>query len=78
MTRTEFIAEVAFILNEDPAQLTGNRLLASTQGFDSAGILGLIAFFDAQLGVKINVDALRNAKKVDDLAAFATGKITEG
>jgi len=75
MTQAEFMNEIAFILDEDPNRLSGGRALDSISGFDSAGMLGLIAFFDGQLGVKINADALRAARTVDDLKAMAADKI---
>lgn len=77
MTKEEFIEEVEFILNEKPGTLKEETRLAPLKGFDSTGFLGLIALFDGDLGLKVNVDRLRGSQTVAELIAMAGDKLTD-
>ena len=77
MTKQEFIDEIEFILNEKPGTLTEETPLAPLSGFDSTGLLGLIALYDGDLGIKADVDRLRASQTVADLITMAGGQLTD-
>lgn len=75
MTKTEFIEELALTLNEDEDSLSPDTELESLDGWDSTGMLGVIALLDGELGVEVDVDRLRACNKVSDLVAVAADKL---
>lgn len=75
MTRTEFLEELALGLNEDPEDVTPEAELESLAGWDSTGMLGVIAMLDGDLGVTIDVDRLRSCRTVQDLMDLASDKL---
>lgn len=75
MTKSEFIEEVEFILNEESGSLKETTELKTLRGFDSTGLLGLIAFFDSDLESRVDVDALRASETVADLLRLAGDKV---
>ncbi len=74
MTRQEFVEEVANVLNETPGSLNPGTEIESLEGWDSAGLLGLIAMLD-DLGVQIDVDRLRQCKTIGDLIEIAAPRL---
>jgi len=75
MTKAEFLEELAVILNEDIDDIKPETELESLTGWDSVGLLGVIALLDGDLGVTIDVDSLRECSTVQDLAALAGDKL---
>lgn len=67
MTKEEFLEELAAALNEDPQGVTAQTEVASLEGWDSTGLLGVIALLDGELGVQVDVTRLRDCKTVQDL-----------
>ncbi len=67
MTRSEFMVEIAGVLNEDPAAITPETALASLEGWDSTGLLGVIAVLDGSLQVQVDVEKLRGCQTMADL-----------
>lgn len=74
MTKQEFTEEVALVLNEASGSLSPNTEIESLDGWDSAGLLGIIALLD-DLGIQINVDRLRQCKTIGDLIDVAAAKL---
>jgi acyl carrier protein len=75
MTKQEFVRQLAEVLNENPAQVTPETVLEQLAGWDSTGMLGVMAMLDGELQVEIDVDRLRQCKTVQDLVALAGKKI---
>ena len=75
MTKQELIQQLADVLNEDPSAVQLDTDLESLAGWDSAGLLGVIAMLDDELRVTIDVDRLRQCKTVADLVALAGDKV---
>ncbi len=70
MTETEFIEELEMVLNEEPGTVSGGSALADMSGYDSTGMLGVIALMD-EIGARVNVDELRKCAAIDDLVTLA-------
>jgi acyl carrier protein len=77
MTRAEFIEEIELILNEDEGSLSPESVIADIQGWDSTGMLGVIALLDGELEISINVDSLRACKTLNDLITMASDKLAD-
>ena len=75
MTKQEFLRELADVLNEDPADVTDGKEVNALDGWDSAGLLGVIAMLDSELDLQVDVDRLRGCKTVGDLVALAGDKL---
>jgi acyl carrier protein len=75
MTKPEFLEELATILNEDEEDVKLETELESLTGWDSVGLLGVIAMLDGDLGVAIDVDKLRECNTVQDLVNLAGDKL---
>ena len=75
MTKPEFLEELSAILNEDIDDVTPEAELESLTGWDSVGLLGVIAMLDGDLGVAIDVDKLRECSTVQDLITLAGDKL---
>ena len=75
MTKPEFLEELAATLNEDVDDVTPETELESLTGWDSVGLLGVIALLDGDLGVTIDVDKLRECNTVQDLINLAGDKL---
>jgi len=75
VTKQEFLRELADVLNEDPADVTDGKEVNALDGWDSAGLLGVIAMLDSELDLQVDVDRLRGCKTVGDLVALAGDKL---
>lgn len=75
VTKEQLIKELAGVLNEDSAILNENTPLESLAGWDSTGLLGVIALLDGDLGVSLDVDRLRQCKTVGNLVELCAGKL---
>jgi len=67
MTRDEFIAELAGILDVSPAALTPETKLESVEGWDSVNALTTMVMIDEKLGIAIRSEILSNASTVGDI-----------
>ncbi|MDR2641800.1 MAG: hypothetical protein LBC74_03285 [Planctomycetaceae bacterium] len=74
MTRQEFIQELEFVLNTEAGELTEDVELASLSGWDSTGMLGVIAVLD-DVGVAIPVTKIRESRIIADLIKLAGNAI---
>jgi acyl carrier protein len=70
MTKEEFIQELEFVLNTKAGELSEEVELSSLSGWDSTGMLGVIAVFD-DVGVEIPVAQIRESRTVGDLIKLA-------
>ncbi|MDR1484237.1 MAG: acyl carrier protein [Planctomycetaceae bacterium] len=70
MTKQEFIQELEFVLNTEADELTEDTVLVSLSGWDSTGMLGVIAVLD-DAGVSIPVTKIRESRTVADLIKLA-------
>lgn len=75
MTRTEFYAAIADMLECDPALVQGTSTLRELPNWDSLAVLSFVAFADSQLGATIPGDDLVRCRTVDDLAELLPGRI---
>ena len=66
MTKQEFLQELEFVLNARAGTLNDAVELETLVGWDSTGLLGVIALLD-DLGVTVTVPQLRSCKTVADL-----------
>ncbi|MDR2168754.1 MAG: hypothetical protein LBP59_01265 [Planctomycetaceae bacterium] len=74
MTKHEFIQELEFVLNTEAGMLTEDTVLSSVSGWDSTGMLGVIAIYD-DLGLAIPVTEIRESSRVADLIDLAGSAI---
>ena len=70
MTKAEFIEELELVLSEDEGALTEATVIEEIAGWDSTGLLGVIALLDGDLDVSANVDKLRECVTIGDLVAL--------
>lgn len=75
MKRSEFVEELELILDVDEGILEGFSHLKDAEGWNSIGMLNIIALFDSKLGLSIQVSALRECNTLEDLVFLAEGKI---
>ena len=75
MTKIEFLEELAIILNEDVESVKLETELELLTGWDSVGLLGVIALMDGDLGATVDVDKLRECNTVQDLVDLAGDKL---
>lgn len=75
MNRAEFLEEVALILEEDPGEVDENTELITVAGWDSTGLLGLIAFLSGEVEVDVDVDQIRACKTIGDIVSLAEAKL---
>ena len=75
MKKEKFLEELAMALNELPTMVKPEVQLESLSGWDSTGILGVMAMLDGSVGIQVDVDRLREAKTVQDLMNLAAGKL---
>ncbi|MBT3279185.1 MAG: acyl carrier protein [Phycisphaerales bacterium] len=77
MNQAEFLEELEVVLDEDAGTLAPATLIADIEGWDSTGLLSVIALLDGDLGVHVNIDTLRACKTLADLIALLGDTITE-
>ena len=73
MTKEEFLEELASTLSEN--HLDENRELGSVELFDSTGLMSVLVMVDRLLGIRLNVDAMRDCKTVGDLVKLVADKL---
>lgn len=70
MTKQEFLEQLASSLNEDPSEIKPDTEVESLAGWDSTGLLGVIATLDGT-GTQVNVDLLRSCRTIGDIIELA-------
>jgi acyl carrier protein len=70
MTKAAFIGELELVLNEEEGALTEATNMEDLPGWDSTGLLGVIALLDGELEVSANVEKLRECVTIGDLVAL--------
>lgn len=75
MTKTEFFEELELILNEDEGSMTPETMISDIPGWDSTGLLGVIALLDGDLGISADVAKLRDCTTISDLIAIVGDKL---
>ena len=75
MTKAEFLEELELVLNEDEGSISESTIIEEIPGWDSTGLLGVIALLDGDLGISANVEKLRACKTINDLMAIAGDKL---
>ena len=75
MTKVEFYAAVAEMLDCDVSEVTGDSVLKDLPSWDSLAVLSFVAMVDSRLGVTVKGTDLVQCKTVNDLAALLPGKL---
>ena len=75
MTKEEFYAEVAGIMEVDKGEVHDGVELASFEDWNSLSIISFIAFVDERLSLVIKPKELASAKSTDDLVSLVRGKL---
>jgi acyl carrier protein len=75
MTKADFIEELELILNEEEGSISESTIIEDIPGWDSTGLLGVIALLDGELDVSANVDKLRECVTIGDLITLTDGKL---
>lgn len=69
-TKSEALAVLGEAVNEPVAELDGARLRESIAGWDSMGVLLLIAELDERFGIELSADESRRMLCVGDFLDF--------
>jgi acyl carrier protein len=75
MTRTEFIADLAAVLNERPEKIRPGAKMESFEGWDSTAVLGVIALLEGSVGVEVQPEQVAECKTVQDVINLCQGKL---
>ena len=74
MTKKDFLVELEDILQrEEPCNETD--LLEDYEEWDSLSKMSLLAFFNKNFGINLNLKAFNDLKTVDDIIKLAGGNI---
>ncbi len=76
MTKKDFFTEIETIIEAGAGTVTGDKELASLEGWDSLAVMGFIAMLDEKLNLKVPPQRIAACKTADDLAALAADKIS--
>lgn len=75
MTRAEFHAAIAEMLDCEPSEVHGDSVLKELPNWDSLAVLSFVALADSKFGTIVAGDDLVRCRTVDDLAALLPGAI---
>jgi len=67
MNKTEFINQIAEILEIEPLNLSGTEVLEEIGNWDSLSIISFVAMVDTELKIIVDPEKLKNAKTINDL-----------
>ncbi len=67
MNKTEFINQIADILEIEPLNLSGAEVLEEIGNWDSLSIISFVAMVDTELKIIVDPEKLKNAKTINDL-----------
>lgn len=70
MTRAEFHAAIAEMLDCQPSEVRGDSALRELPNWDSLAVLSFVALADSRFGAVVSGDDLVRCRTVDDLAAL--------
>lgn len=70
MTQSEFLEELALALNEDVENITLDVALETYEGWDSTGVLGVVALLDGLLDYPLEVERLQECRTIKDLVGI--------
>ncbi len=70
MTKSEFFAAIAEIMEIDGASLTGTEALREIGNWDSLAVISFIALADEQFDVIVPGEKIKEALSLNDLAAL--------
>ena len=71
MNRTEFIQQIADILEIEGGNLTGSEVLEEIGNWDSLSIISYVAMVDAELNKIVSPEKLKQARTIEDLVLLA-------
>lgn len=69
VTLVELLALLEEALNAEAGSLSPDMLLANVEGWDSMGVLLVMAEFDEQLGLTLNENILSEIKSIQDIVS---------
>ena len=75
MTKLEFYAAIADMLECEASEVTGASVLKDLPNWDSLAVLSFVAMVDSQLGTTVKGTDLVKCLTVNDLAALLPGKL---
>ena len=67
MNKTEFVKQIADILEISPENLTGSELLEEIGVWDSLSIISFVAMVDVELKKIVDPEKLKEAQTINDL-----------
>jgi acyl carrier protein len=67
MNKTEFINQIADILEIEPINLSGAEVLEEIGNWDSLSIISFVAMVDTEFKIIVDPEKLKNAKTINDL-----------
>jgi acyl carrier protein len=67
MNKTEFIKQIADILEISPDNLTGSEILEEIGNWDSLSIISFVAMVDDELKKIVDPEKLKEAQTINDL-----------
>lgn len=74
MTKAEFIASVAEVLEVPPDSLKPTTELKNVQGWDSTAVVNLIVLLD-EMGIEVDEEKLPDCQTVQDLLELASDAV---
>jgi acyl carrier protein len=75
MKISEFLRELELLFSEKKGSLKEDRELKYIANLDSVGMLGLVTFLSNDIGMEVDIDALRNAKTIQDIIVMTDGRV---
>lgn len=76
MNRTQFLALLDELLEQEPGTLKGDEPLTGLQRWDSLAVIGFIALLDEHFGISVPAARINACNSVADLMAIVQDKLT--
>jgi acyl carrier protein len=76
MKKSEFLRELELLFSEKKGTLKEDRELKYIANLDSMGMLSLVTFLTADVGMEVDIDALRKAKTIQDIIDMTDGRVS--
>lgn len=67
VTTSDILEMLVVLLNETPANITPQAELNSLTGWDSMGVLLLMAELDERFGIMLKEEQIKSLKTIDDI-----------
>lgn len=77
MKKSEFLALLDELIEEEPGTLTGQEQLETIELWDSLTIVGFIALVDEHFDIVLSAKKVYDCQTIDDLVALAGSHVTE-